>query len=162
MTLTLNAVNQFFCTMPGLVTKCSVVQKILSGQTFTNILNLHCDLDLEHSNPFFPQDTDFWRCTIKLNLVTNKPSYSLTVALTHKTQKTNFYTWHSGLWCHITIPGLVTKCSVVEKISSGQTVTNILNLHYDLDLECNNNFFPQDTLASNAVLSNQVCLQMDQ
>ena len=25
--------------------------EILSRQTFTNILNLHCDLDLEHSNP---------------------------------------------------------------------------------------------------------------
>ena len=37
--------------------KCSVVQKILSGQTFTNILNLCCDLDLERSNPIFPQDT---------------------------------------------------------------------------------------------------------
>ena len=42
--------------MPGLVTKCSVVQKVDSRQTFTNILNLHCDLDLEHSNPIFPQD----------------------------------------------------------------------------------------------------------
>ena len=26
-------------------------------QTFTNILNLCCDLDLEHSNPIFPQNT---------------------------------------------------------------------------------------------------------
>ena len=33
-----------------------MVQKI-SGQTFTNILNHRCDLDLEHSNPIFPQDT---------------------------------------------------------------------------------------------------------
>ena len=35
-----------------------MVQKIPFGQTFTNILNLRCDLDLERSNPiFFPQDT---------------------------------------------------------------------------------------------------------
>ena len=27
------------------------------GQTFTNILNLRCDLNLEHTNPIFPQDT---------------------------------------------------------------------------------------------------------
>ena len=26
-------------------------------QTFSDILNLHCDLDLEHSNPVFSQDT---------------------------------------------------------------------------------------------------------
>ena len=25
--------------------------------TVTDILNLRCDLDLEHSNPIFPQDT---------------------------------------------------------------------------------------------------------
>ena len=32
-------------------------QKISSGQTFNNILNLRCDLDHERSNPIFPQDT---------------------------------------------------------------------------------------------------------
>ena len=32
------------------------MQKISHGQTFTDILNLRCDLDLEHSNPIFPQD----------------------------------------------------------------------------------------------------------
>ena len=35
----------------------SVVQKILAGQTITDNLNLRCDLDLEHSNPAFSQDT---------------------------------------------------------------------------------------------------------
>ena len=40
-----------------MVKKCSVVQRILSGQTFTNILNLRCGLDLEYSNPIFSQDT---------------------------------------------------------------------------------------------------------
>ena len=34
-----------------------MVQKISSKRTFTDILNHHCDLDLEHSNPIFPQDT---------------------------------------------------------------------------------------------------------
>ena len=28
-----------------------------TGQIFTDIFNLRCDLDLEHSNPIFPQDT---------------------------------------------------------------------------------------------------------
>ena len=39
------------------VTKCSVRQKILFGQTFTDISTLCCDLDLENSNSIFPQDT---------------------------------------------------------------------------------------------------------
>ena len=43
--------------MPNLVTKYSVIQKISFQQTFTDILNLHCDLDHKHSNPIFPQDT---------------------------------------------------------------------------------------------------------
>ena len=34
-----------------------MAQKILSKKTFTNILNLRCDLDLECSNPIFPQNT---------------------------------------------------------------------------------------------------------
>ena len=32
-------------------------EKISSAQTFTDILNVGCDLDLERSNPIFPQDT---------------------------------------------------------------------------------------------------------
>ena len=32
-------------------------QKISSGQIFTDIFNLRCDLDLQRSNPIFPQDT---------------------------------------------------------------------------------------------------------
>ena len=34
-----------------------MIQKKSSGQTFTDLSNLHCDLDLEHSNQIFPQDT---------------------------------------------------------------------------------------------------------
>ena len=41
----------------------------------------------------------------------------------HWTQWTNFSAWHSGLWCCITIPGLVTKCSLVQKISSKHSLT---------------------------------------
>ena len=50
----------------------------------------------------------------------------------------------------------------MEKISSGQTFTDILNLCCDLDLERSNPIFPQDTQAYDAVLSNQAWLQMDQ
>ena len=31
--------------------------EILSGQTFTEVQNLHCDLDLEYSKATFSQDT---------------------------------------------------------------------------------------------------------
>ena len=78
----------------------------------------------------------------------------------HWTQWTTFSAGHSGLWCCITIPGLVTKSSVVQKISSWQTFINILNLHCDLD--CRNPIFPRDTPAYDAVLLNQIWLQTDQ
>ena len=80
----------------------------------------------------------------------------------HWTQQTNFSAWHFSLWCCIIIPGPVTKCSVVQKISSRQTFTNILNFPCVLDLECINSIFPQDTLAYDTVLSYQVYLQTDQ
>ena len=51
---------------------------------------------------------------------------------------------------------------MVQKILSEQTFTNILNLRCDLDLERGNPIFPQNTPASDVVLSNQVYLQMDQ
>ena len=47
-----------------------------------------------------------------------------------------------------------------ENISSGQIFTNIFKLR--LDLECSDPIFPQDALAYDAVLANQVWSQMDQ
>lgn len=38
-------------TEPSLITKGSVVQKMLSRQTIFEILNVHCNL--KHSNPIF-------------------------------------------------------------------------------------------------------------
>ena len=35
------------------LSKVSVVQEIRDCQTFSQVLNYHCDLDLEHSNPIF-------------------------------------------------------------------------------------------------------------
>ena len=57
---------------------------------------------------------------------------------------------------------MVTKCFVVQKIPSRQAFTNIFNLHCDLDLEGSNPILPQDTPAFDAVLSNQVWLQVGQ
>ena len=46
----------------------------ISGQTFTDILNLHCDLDLQRSNPIFPQDTPAYDAALskKVWLQTNQ------------------------------------------------------------------------------------------
>ena len=49
-----------------------------------------------------------------------------------------------------------------EKISLGHTFTDIINLCCDLDLEYSNPIFSQNTLAYDAVLSNQVRLQTNQ
>ena len=49
--------------------------------------------------------------------------YQPSLWLWHWTQWSNFFAWHSGLWCCINIPGLVTKYSVVQKILSGQSLT---------------------------------------
>ena len=90
--------------------------------------------------------------------------WALAVTLTLKiaTATTKSFLWHSGSWCCITIPNFVTKCSVIQKISSGQTFTDILNLHCDLDLEHSNPIFQKDIPAYNAVLPNQVWLQTNQ
>ena len=89
--------------------------------------------------------------------------WALVVIATLKLAKTTTKNsaWHSGSWCFITIPNLVTKYFVIQKISFRQTFTDILNLCCDLHLERSNPIFPQDTLAYNAVLSNQVYLQTD-
>ena len=66
VTLTLEIAHNFFPMTLWLImlnhhtmfgNKCFVVHKISLGQIFTDILNLHCDLDLERSNPILPQDT---------------------------------------------------------------------------------------------------------
>ena len=81
------------------------------------------------------------------------------MTLTLEDRKQIYSTWHSDSWCCITIPNLVKKCSLIQKISSGQTFTDIFYLCCDLDL---NPIFPQDTPAYDAVLSNQVWLQRNQ
>ena len=150
-------------------TKCSVIQKISPGQTFTDILNLCCDLDLEYSNPIFQQNTPAYDAVLS-NQVWLQTDWEIVIFwlykpalwLSHWTLWTSFSARHTGLWCCITIPGLVTKYSMVQKISTGQTFTNILNLCCDLGLECSNHIFQQDTLGYDAVLANQVWLQTDQ
>ena len=141
-----------------------------------DILTLRCDLDLECKNPIFPQDAfaydnlssdhdwlpknqQFRRYSSQSNILI---IWALAVTVTLKTANNFCFAWHSGSICSITIPSLVTKCFVVQRISPGQIFTDILNLRCDLDLEHSNPIFPQDTLAYNVVLPNRVWLQPDQ
>ena len=111
-----------------------MIQKISSGQTFTGILNLSCDLDLKCSNPIFPQGTPAYDAVLPTQFgckltgsfedtpeIVIVLSYKASLWPWHWKQWTNFSAWHSGWWYCISIPGLVTKCSVAQKISSRQT-----------------------------------------
>ena len=158
-----------------LETKCSVSQIMSSGQTFTDILNLRCTLTLNAVIPFSHRTLQlmilYYQTKFGCKRTSNfEDTAEIVMVLlckpslwpSHWTQWTSFSAWHAGLWYCITIPGLVTKCSVVLKISFGQTFTNILNLCCGLDLECRNPIFPQNTPTYDAVLSNHVWLQTNQ
>ena len=141
-----------------------------SRQTFTDILNLFCDPDLEHSNPNFPQDSlaqdavlsnQVWLQTNQHFRRYNRNSHILIISprcdLDNEVSEPLFL--HDTLaydGCCITMPGLVTKYSPVQKILYKKTFTYILNIFCDLDLEYSN------SIVFHTVLSNQVWLQMDQ
>ena len=138
--------------------------------------DLHCDLDPECSNPIFFH-RKLWLLMMyhqtkfgcqEINSSNNMVErvifwlYKPSLWPWHWAQWANFSAWHFGLWCCITIPGLATKWSVVQQISSGQTFTNNLNRRCDLHLEGSNPIFAQNIPAYDAVLSNQVWVQTDQ
>ena len=81
---------------------------------------------------------------------------SLTVTLTLKTANQSF---RKTIWLIMTYhhTKLGSKGSAIQKISSGQTFIDILKFCCDLDLEHINPISPQNTLAYNNVLQNQVC-----
>ena len=142
-----------------LATKHLIVHKILSGQTF----NTSSEPSLWHwlwqrqQCSFFTRYSSLLWCTIKQSLVqkririlediNKKQSYfdhkSRNCGLDLEDSKTFFCT--PILWWCTTIPGLVTKGSVVKKIRSRQTSTEILKNRYD-HLEHSNPIFSQDTL----------------
>ena len=124
-----------------------------------DILTVRCDLDLECNNPVFPQDAlaynnlssdqvwlpknqQFRRYSSQSNILI----WALAVTLTLKTANNFCFAWHSGSFCSITIPSLVTKCFVIHKILSGQIFTDIFNLRCDLDLEDSTSIFFRRTL----------------
>ena len=59
--LTLNLAKWYFCMILWLMMMHHHIKfdqsEILSGQTFTEVQNLHYDLDLEYSKATFSQDT---------------------------------------------------------------------------------------------------------
>ena len=85
----------------------------------------------------------------------------------HWRRWTKFSAWHSGSWCCITIPSLVTKYSAVQKISHGQSPTYwafavTLTLNAVIIFLSFFFFLYKTPPAYDAVLSNQVWLQIDQ
>ena len=112
-------------------------EKISSGQTFTDILNLCCDPDLQCSNPIFPQDTQAYDAVLsnQVSLLTDR-------LLRRNKRNNNIFFYYISPHCDLKLNtvnqffcmillltmlhiGLVTKCSVVQKILSGQTFTTI-------------------------------------
>ena len=134
-----------------LVTKCSVVQKISSRNTFTNILNCCCDLKC--SNPIFPQDSptydavlqnQVWLQTDQQFRRESRSSHTLIIyepLLRHYLHDTPaqdaallYQVWYQNdLWFR-RYHTKFDKIRHTEKISSRQTFTNVFNLCCDLDL----------------------------
>ena len=160
-----------------LVTKCLVVLQISSGHsvhTFTDIVNLCCDLDLdsEDSKPSFfslsfkrhsrlwwcladqvwlPKSQKFKRYSRKSHVLI---TWALAVTLTLKIANQSFY---MTLWL-IMMPH-TTKFE--NKMFGGLkdiswTNINILTFHCDLDSECNDSVFSQVILVYDNVSSDQV------
>ena len=155
--------------------KCSRAQKTSSGHSIIDILNLHCDFDLQNCNQICFYKTlwlmmmHHWaqfscqRINNSEGIVERVVFWSYEPSLWPWLWRlqTNFSASYSGLHYCNTIRSLVTKYCVVQKISE-QTLIDILNFCCDHDFECSNPIFSQDPPAYDAALSNQVWLKMDQ
>ena len=120
MTLTLNAIIHFFFSQDTLAYD-----------------------DVSPDQVWLPRNQQFRKYSRKSHILITR---ALAVTMTLKIATTmKMSAWHSGSWYCITISNVVTKCSVLQKISSGQTFTDIFNLCYDLDLESSNPIFPNLT-----------------
>ena len=122
--------------MPILVPEGSHVHKISCEQTFFHILNL-C-YDLQWRKPIFSINT--MACTTIIPRLIEKQSafqkifwkqlcfdkWTLTVTVTVKITK-HCSAWHSGLYYGVSS----YQSPVLQKISSWQTFSDIMNQHYD-------------------------------
>ena len=129
----------------------------------------------KQQSDFYTKHSRLWWSTIQLNLVAERSAVRLNrnshiwsnePSLRPWTwrQETSLPAWHFGPWCCITIPSLVTEGLAAEGISSRWTVTKILNLFCDLDLDHYKAIqsFSQDNPPYDDVPSNQVWLPKDQ
>ena len=120
------------------------VQKILSGWTLTEILNIHCALDIAHSNSVFSQGL-CW-CSINLSLVAKdlhikRDSRNSHILIRWASRwpwpwryQTNYLAQYSNSWwCNTTslLPGLVTKGWAVQEICPGQKSCSQTDRHTD-------------------------------
>ena len=127
-----------------------------------NILTLRYDLDPECSNPtFFTGHSGLWWRIIRPSLVAKESTFWLYEPSLWpwpwrlQQQQQNFP--HDTLAHNAASPYQIWQQNVqwFRKKSPGKTFIDILNLLCDLEIERSNPIFQQDTLALDAVLSNQ-------
>ena len=118
VTLTLNAVNQFFS------------QDTLAYN------------DVSSDQVWIPRNQQFRKHSRKSYILI---IWALAVTLLLKIAHTKKSASHSGSWCCIIVPSLPIECSVIQKISSEDVVTEI-SPHCDLDIEHTEQFFLHGTL----------------
>ena len=139
-------------------------------QTFTSSLNPSLwPWPWTQQSNLFTKHSSLWCCTSKLNLVGQKQNkhtknsssdsrnnHILIIrALTVTTIAKNLSTRHWLMMMHHHTVWL-QKGFLVQKISSGQTFNQAMNLHCDLDLDHSEAMFPQNSPAYDAVPSNKV------
>ena len=150
-----------------------MVRKTSARQTFINILNIRCDLELLHSNQIFSQNTPAYDVTIKLSLVAKHPQFrrycrnrhtliiqALSVTLTFKLAHQSFCLTLGLMMMHHHTKFDYKRSHGSEDIRW----TDIhwpLNLRRDLYLEHGQPIFSRDTQAYNDVPASYVSLQKD-
>ena len=160
MTLNLKTTNQSSCMTlwPMMLhhhTKFgyrrSAAEELWSRWMLTGILNLFCDLDLDHNRAI-----QSFHKTIHLMMMCHQTKFSCKrISNIYIYIKKAYFDYiihncdldledskpiflKDNLIMIITIPSLVVKDSVFKKVSSGQTFTDILKFCCDLDLEHDN------------------------
>ena len=139
MTLTLNAVTKFYRRTLWLI--------MLYYQTKFDCKRTSSLEDIVEIAIFWLYKPSLWPCPSRQQQKHTKKLFHVTLWLILQHHHTKF---GNKMFCG-------------SEDITGQIFTDIFNLQCDLDLERSNPiFFPQDTLAYNAVLPNWVWLQTDQ
>ena len=119
--------NKIFCDSENII-RIKIQLHYLKSSNLLFPQNTLAYDDVLSDQVWLPRNQQFRKYSTKSHILI---IWALVVTLTLKIG--NFFsTWHSGSWCYLTITNLVTKYSLIQKTSSGQTFTDILNLCCDL------------------------------